>query len=320
ATTAVKSTVTVLLATAGSNTPGEVARVVYVVLSVLVSTENGWLRAFQTARGGSFRITRPIGIAAPRSTVRLWGKVPLTLSQYELGFPSTALVAGKPPSALLAEMGLPAAWLPVSTRPLPVRATASGLPALLAMVSVPVRPPPADGAKATPTVQLAPAARLAPQPLDWIANSALVLVMPVSVVVAVPGLLTVTVCAALVMPTVTVPKSRLAGADAIAGPEIVPLPERGTATSPPNESVPVREPAADGRKVTPTVQLAPMARLAPQLLDWMANSALPVVMLLRLAAPVPELVTVTVRAALVVATACAPNERLVGLATSVARA
>src|SRR3954471_7022834 len=72
ATTAVKSTVTVLLATAGSKAPGEVARLVKVVLSVLVSTENGWLRAAQTVWGGSFRITRPTGMAVPRSTVRLW--------------------------------------------------------------------------------------------------------------------------------------------------------------------------------------------------------------------------------------------------------
>src|SRR5262245_29375694 len=112
--TVVKSTATVLLLTAGSKTPGELARVVKVVLSVLVSTENGWLRLAQAVRGGSFRITRATGMAVPRSTVRSWGKLPLTLSQYVPGFPSTALLAGKPPSALLAATGLPTAWLPVS--------------------------------------------------------------------------------------------------------------------------------------------------------------------------------------------------------------
>src|SRR5262245_177849 len=175
-------------------------------------------------------------MADPRSTVRLWGKLPLTLSQYVSGSPSTALLAGKPPFTLLAVTDLPAAWLPESTTPVPLSATASGLAgALLATLSAPVRAPPADGENATPTLQVAPAARLPPHVLDWTVNSPLVLVMPLSVVVAVPGLLSVMVCVALGIPAVTVPKSRLDGAAASAGPETVPVPARGTATRPPND-------------------------------------------------------------------------------------
>src|SRR6185436_6721761 len=126
--------------------------------------------------------------------------------------PSTALLATKPWVVLLAVIDLPRATLtgdPPVPAPVPERATVSGEPLLLT-VSVPVRAPAAAGVKVTLTVQLAPAPRLAPQVLVC-ENSVEPEVMPLRVTVAVPGFRTVTVCAALVVPTFCVAKVRLVG-------------------------------------------------------------------------------------------------------------
>ena len=76
-------------------------------------------------------------------------------------------------------------------------------------------------------------------------------------------------------------------------------------------SVPVRVPPAVGVKVTLTVQLAPAARLLPQLL--LCEKSPFVVMELNVTAPAVSLVAVTVFAALLVPTFCDANVRLVGV-------
>ena len=79
-------------------------------------------------------------------------------------------------------------------------------------------------------------------------------------------------------------------------------------------SVPVRVPPAVGVKVTLTVQLAPAARLLPQLL--LCEKSPLVVMELNVTAPAVSLVAVTVLAALLVPTFCDANVRVVGVVES----
>jgi hypothetical protein len=75
-------------------------------------------------------------------------------------------------------------------------------------------------------------------------------------------------------------------------------------------SVPVREPAAVGVKVTAMVQWAPGARLVPQLLVWAKSPEAAIEVNVR--ATCPEFVKVTAWAAVVVPTVCWANVRLVG--------
>src|SRR6187397_2097152 len=88
--------------------------------------------------------------------------------------------------------------------PLPLRATVDGLPAALwVTTSDAVRLPLAAGAKATSTLQLAPAAMALPQLVAICRNSlacAPVMAMPLSASGALPLLLTRTVCAADTVP------------------------------------------------------------------------------------------------------------------------
>src|SRR5438270_12419178 len=79
-------------------------------------------------------------------------------------------------------------------------------------------------------------------------------------------------------------------------------------------SVPVRVPPAVGVKVTLTVQLAPAARLLPQLLFCEKSPLAPIE--LNVTAPAVSLVAVTVCAALLVPTFCDANVRLVGVVES----
>ena len=76
------------------------------------------------------------------------------------------------------------------------------------------------------------------------------------------------------------------------------------------DSVPVRVPVAVGMKVTDTVQLAPVARLLPQLLVCEKSPVVETEVMLRLADPL--FVTVTVCAALVVFTVWLAKLRLTG--------
>ena len=87
---------------------------------------------------------------------------------------------------------------------------------------------------------------------------------------ALPGLVRVTGCAELVVPTGRLPKARLAGERLTTGAVLVPVPERLTVWGLPAAlsemlRVPLRVPVAVGVKVTLIVQLAPAATLVPQL-------------------------------------------------------
>ena len=152
----------------------------------------------------------------------------------------------------------------------PLKLTVCGLPAALsATVSVPVRVPEVVGINVTLMVQLAPAATELPQLLVW-AKSPLAL-MAVILRAALPELLSVTVCGALVVPCAWLPKVRLTGERPATGPLADPVPVRLTVCgllAAPSVMVraPVLVPPAVGVKVTVTVQLAPIARLAPQVL------------------------------------------------------
>ncbi len=86
--------------------------------------------------------------------------------------------------------------------PVPVRATDCGLPAALSVtVTAPVRAPAAAGEKATPKVQLAPAATVLPQ-VPPLAKAKFPLIARLLIVrTAFPVLESVTDCAALVVPT-----------------------------------------------------------------------------------------------------------------------
>ena len=93
--------------------------------------------------------------------------------------------------------------------PVPLRLTVWGLfRALSVNVSVPVAAPVAVGVNVTPTIQLTPAARLVPQVLLAIANAP-VAPMLEKFRAMLPRFASVTVLAALVLPTARVPKLRL---------------------------------------------------------------------------------------------------------------
>lgn len=183
---------------------------------------------------------------APFVSVTVWGELMLPTATAPKFKPLGETVAGTPP--------------------LPVRTVTCGLPAALSVaVKVPSTEPPVVGVNVTPTVQLAPAARLAPQVLLAIAKPALA-VMPAMLTDALPPFVRVAVLAALVAPTGTVPKSNSLG-DQLTGPE--PVPERLTVCVPASSVIvrlPEAEPIAVGVKETWMVQEAPAAMLPMQLL------------------------------------------------------
>src|SRR3984957_2201987 len=110
--------------------------------------------------------------------------------------------------------------------PVPDSATVSGLPgALEATDRVPLAAPLAVGANLTLTVHDPPAAMEAPQVLVWL--KAPVTDTPETLAAVVPGLDTVTVCAALVEPTASLPNDRLDGDAVRALPGLVDPPPPG---------------------------------------------------------------------------------------------
>lgn len=162
------------------------------------------------------------------------------------------------------------------------------------------RLPLAVGLKVTLIVQLAPAVKVLPQLFVWAKSPLLEPVIPIPPMVsaAVPVLLSVTVCGALVERTATLPKFRLVGDNAAEATSPVPvraavwgLPEALSLT----ESVALRVPPAVGVKVTLIVQLPPAATDEPQLLVWEKSPLfVPVTeMLVMLSAVLPELDSVT---------------------------
>ena len=124
----------------------------------------------------------------------------------------------------------------------------------------------------------------------------------------------------LVWPTTVPPNARLDGLAESAGPGAVPLPERPMLVGPfgslvETVSVPLRDPLAVGAKVTFTAQVAPAARLVPQLFVC-AKSPLVAIEVID-ADAVPVFFTVTACGALVVPTFWFAKVRLDGVADKV---
>ena len=191
---------------------------------------------------------------------------------------------------------------------MPVSGTCCGLSgALSAIVREPNRGPTDVGVNVTVIVQLAPALTLLPQ-LLVVAKSPEAAIFETASATA-PVLVRVTVCDALVLPTVCGPNNRKAGETA-AG--LRPIPRsgicRGLSGAPSAiVSAPIRGPAAVGVKVTAIVQLAPVVTLLPQLL--VAAKSPEAAIFETASATVPVLVKVTVCGALVLPTVCGSNNR-----------
>jgi hypothetical protein len=187
----------------------------------------------------------------------------------------------------------------------PVSGKLCGLPeALSATLMLPLRVPEVVGLKVTLMPQLAPAATEAPHVL--VSAKSPLAVMLVIVNAALPVLVSVTVCAALVVPMVWLAKVSEVGEKLTAGAgTAAPVPVSVAVCGLPAVlstmlNVPVRVPAAVGLKVTLIVQLAPAATEVPQV-SLSAKS--PVAeMLVMLKAMLPVLDSITLCAALVVPT------------------
>ena len=138
-------------------------------------------------------------------------------------------------------------------------------------------------------LQLAPGAREPPtgQLFDWINSHEYEPLKEISRILigVAPVLDKVTVCAALVLPTVWLPNPRLVGVTVTAAVE-VPMPFSATVSVGFTGSElrmvsdPDREPTAAGLNVTLIEQLAPAARLAPHVLVWAKSPGLVPLMLM----------------------------------------
>jgi hypothetical protein len=187
--------------------------------------------------------------------------------------------------------------------PVPVRPTTCGLPAALSViVIVPVCVPVAVGVKVTLIEQFAPAASDAPQVVVsayWALGTMLVMLRD-----AVPELVSVTDCAALVVFNAWPAKVRLVGDNDTAGAfGAAPVPVRLTVWGLPAAlsvmvMVPVCVPLAVGVNLTLIEQFAPAASDAPQVVVS-EYCALATILLIERDA-LPELVSVMDWAALVV--------------------
>jgi hypothetical protein len=155
-----------------------------------------------------------------------------------------------------------------------MRSTLCGLSdALSVMVTDAVRVPGLVGVKVTLIVQLAPAAKLAPQVLAWMKSPPLapVMEMPVIVRVAVPLLVKVSVWAPLLLPTATPLKLMLVPDRVTAGATPLPVSDTLSGLSIALSVIvteAVRAPTAVGVKFTAMVQLAPAATELPHVLAW----------------------------------------------------
>jgi len=137
----------------------------------------------------------------------------------------------------------------------PASATVAGLPAALCVIaSVALTAAAAVGANVTLTVHDWPLARLAPTQLPAVANAPLFAATALIDSVPPPALLTVTDCAALVVPTCWLPKATDVRDSAIAGVLSTPVPLKLSVTLPPElfdaiVSVALRAPSAAGVNV-----------------------------------------------------------------------
>src|SRR2546427_358674 len=235
---------------------------------------------------------------------------------------------------------VPTRWLPKATlfadnvtagaMPVPVRVIVCGLPgASSTMFSVALRIPVASGVKLTLIVQLAPGAT-EPAPLGQVlpaakaksAACAPVMVMLVRFSGASPLLVSVTFCAALVVPTRCSPNALLV-AESVAVGGVTPVPVSDTDCGLPAASsgmvtVAGRAPAAGGGEGGLRTQLAPAASVAPLMQVVPEASAKspalvpPSTAVAMLMGAVPLLVRVAVCTGLGVLTRWVPKVRLVG--------
>src|SRR5437870_2494121 len=220
--------------------------------------------------------------------------------------------------------------------PVPARDTDCGLPtASSVMFTAAARAPGAAGVKLTLIVQLAPGAT-EPAPLGQVlpaakaksAACAPVMVMPVRFSGAPPLLVSVTFCAALVVPTRCLPNALLV-AESVAVGGVTPVPVSDTDCGLPAASSGMcteaaRAPVAAGVKLTLIVQLAPGAtepapvgQVLPAAKAKSAACAPMMVMLVRFRGAPPLPYTTLFRSALVVPTRCLPNALLVAESVAV---
>jgi hypothetical protein len=265
-----------------------------------------------------------VATARVEEQVFVWAKSPVTamLAIFSVAVPLllrvtffAALVVVSLTEPQMSEVDESEATGPI---PVPDRETEGAVPpALVFTVTLPVRAPRAVGVKVTLMVQEAfVASVLDPvgQLLNWAKSPTLV---PLSAMLlmlsgAAPVLVTVIVCAAVVVPTNWLPKARLVGVTVTAAEGVLPDPLRGTFWVPVGSlsvitTVALRAPVAAGLNVTLMVHDALIARVLDpvgQLLVWVKSPGLvpPNPMLLMLRGAVPVLFTVIVFAALVVPT------------------
>jgi len=172
------------------------------------------------------------------------------------------------PAETVAEVEPPGATEMMTSVPSPDRVMACGLAgALSEMVIAPARGPVAVGVKVTEIVQVAFLAKLVPQ-VSVSAKSPLALML-VNISVALPTLVTVTLCLLLVEPTNWFPNGTAVAERLMAGPKGVPVPIRLTDCGlSPALSVMTREPSRVpveiGLNVTLMEQDALAARVAGQ--------------------------------------------------------
>jgi len=177
-------------------------------------------------------------------------------------------------------------------------------PLLSVTVTDPEAAPAARGENVTLTTQEDPAASVAPHVPDC--PKCVLATIDEMLKTADPELLTVTVCAVLVVPRVTEPKESELGATPATG--AIPVPVSATICvlpgTPPLLSVTVKDPeaapAATGENVTLITQEDPAASVAPHVPDWPKCALATIDAMFRTADP--ELLRVTVCVALVVPT------------------
>lgn len=182
-----------------------------------------------------------------------------------------------------------------------------------------------EGKKITPAEQLAPAANVAPQVVcDTLKGAAVVSASEVAA--ELPLLVSVTVCAALEEPGATMGKINCEGLTLIPVKDC-PVPVRGTVTDATPEvdeettSEAIAPPASAGVKITRTVQLAPLASVAPQVVVPVEKleAETPVIWKPTLAIDAPPvLLTVSVCGELAAPTVCPVKVRLAGLTLMIA--
>jgi len=207
--------------------------------------------------------------------------------------------------------------------PVPLSAMDCGLPPASSVIwAFAARTPVAVGENVTVIVHVAFTASVPGQSFVWAKSPAFAptIVMPVMVSGAVPVSFSVDSCEALVVPTRTDPKPRLAGVSVTAGAGVTPVPPSVTlsgllAALSTIDTVATRLPPSVGEKVTDMVHVPFTASVAGQSFVCPKSAALvPVVpMLVIVSTSVPVFFTIEDCDALVEPTSCDANVRLVGV-------